>query len=57
MHHNHISTVSKDQYHIKTRLLQGRTGIKKKMLRFPISWPCNNPEQQNYYHEGDLLYK
>ena len=32
----HVPIESKDQYHVKPRLGQGRAGIKKKMLRFPM---------------------
>ena len=35
---SHVLTESKGQYHVKPRLGQGRTGIKKNVLRFPISW-------------------
>ena len=33
---SHVSTESKDQYHVKPKLGQGRAGIKKKMPRFPM---------------------
>ena len=33
---SHVPTESKDQYCVKPRLGQGRTSIKKKMLRFHI---------------------
>ena len=42
---SHVSTVSKDQYHVKPRLGQGRVGIKKKMFRFPMPQTCDKPEQ------------
>ena len=42
---SHFSTESKDQYHVKPRMDQGRACIKKKMFRFPIPLPCNKPEQ------------
>ena len=44
---SHVSTESKDQYHIQPRLGQGRAGTKKKILRFPIPHPCDKPEQPN----------
>ena len=42
---SHFPTDAKDQYHVKQKLGQGRVGIKKKMLRFPIPKPCDKPEQ------------
>ena len=33
----HVSTELKDKHHVKPRLGQDRAGIKKKMLRFPVS--------------------
>ena len=41
---SHASTEPQNQYNVKPRLGQGRAGIKKKMLRFPIPWPCDKPE-------------
>ena len=41
----HVSTESKDQYHVKPRLGQDKAGIKKKMLRFPNPLPSDKPEQ------------
>ena len=42
---SHVSTKSKDKYHVKPRLGQGGEGIKKEILRFPISLPHDKPEQ------------
>ena len=42
---SHVSTESKDQYHVKPRMGLGRAGIKKKMLRFLIPQPCDKAEQ------------
>ena len=42
---SHVPTKSKDKYHVKPRLGQGKACIKKKMLRFPIPQPCDKPEQ------------
>ena len=33
---SHVSTQSKDQFHVKPRIGQGRSGIKKKVIRFPM---------------------
>ena len=42
---SHVSTKSKDQYHVKSRLGHGRAGIKKKMLRWPMPQPYDKPKQ------------
>ena len=31
--------------HVKSRICQGRTGIKRKILKFPVSQPYDKPEQ------------
>ena len=33
---SNVNTESKDQHNVKPRISQGRAGIKKKMLRFPM---------------------
>ena len=39
-----VSTESKGQYHVKSRLGQSRAGIKKNVLWFPIPQPHDKPE-------------
>ena len=41
----HVSTQSKGQFHVKPRLGQGRAGIKKNIIRFPIPQFQERPEQ------------
>ena len=42
---SHASTQSKDQFYVKPRLGQGRTGIKKNLIRVPIPQSQDRPEQ------------
>ena len=54
---SHVPTESKDQYHAKPRIGQGRIGIKKKMLRFPMPQPCDKSEQLKLLPEEEQSYK
>ena len=42
---SHVSTQSKDQYHVKSSLAQGRAGIQKEIFRFTMPQPCDISEQ------------
>ena len=42
---SHVSTQSREQYHVKPRSGQGRAGIKKNVPRFPIPQLHDKPEQ------------
>ena len=52
---SHVSTESKDQYHIKPSIGQGIAGIKKKMLRFPMPQPYDKLKQPKLLPEIRLI--
>ena len=41
----HVSTKSKDQFHVKPRLGQGRADIKKNVIMFPVPQSQDRTEQ------------
>ena len=53
----HVHTESKDQYHVKPRIGQGKAGIKKKMLRFPRPQPYDKPDQLKLLLGRKLIIK
>ena len=52
---SHVPAESKGHYHVKPRLGQGRAGIKKKMLRFPIPQLYDKAEQPKLFPGSRLI--